>query len=353
MSHTATLLSDGRVLIAAGGDTSADLYDPKTGKFSRTGSMSGPRTRATATLLSDGRVLIAGGYGASGVLASAELYDPATGVFTATGSMKDGRSEATATLLSDGRVLIAGGYDGLNAAAAEERGTQRERPLMAIYPSGPPPPHENRASAELYDPGTGKFTATGSMKDGRMNHTAALLPDGRVLIAGGFSDIVNFIPLASAELYDPSTGKFTATGSMTVAGTIQTATLLSNGRVLVAGGAGVVVVDQLTFFTPAELFDPKTGKFTATGSMTDPRTYATATLLSDGRVLIVGGNRQSNLITSAELYDPATGMFTAAGTMATARFSHTATRLQDGRVLIAGGLDRVSNPIISAELYQP
>ena len=351
LDHTATLLTDGRVLIGAGGDTSADLYDPKTGEFSSTGSMSGPRYGATATLLSDGSVLVAGGY-AGGVLASAELYDPRSGRFTPTGSMKDGRSKATATLLSDGRVLIAGGYPGSGTANAEGRGTRLEPRLAAIYPSTIPRLN-SRASAELYDPQTGKFTTTGSMTAARMDHTAALLPDGRVLIAGGVSDIVYFTPLASSELYDPSTGKFTATGSMTERRGAQTATLLSNGRVLVAGGAGEPIKGQGTFFASAELFDPKTGKFTATGSMKEGGVSGTAALLSDGRVLVVGGYGGSKLLASAELYDPATGMFTAAGRMATARSSHTATRLQDGRVLIVGGLDAASNPIISAELFQP
>jgi WD40 repeat protein len=330
MFHTATLLSDGRVLIAAGGDATADLYDPKTGTFSPTGSMSGLRSGATATLLSDGRVLIAGGSGASAVLASAELYDPKTGKFAATGSMESPRSNATAALLSDGRVLVVGGNDALGATA-----------------------HKSLASAELYDSKTGKFTVAGSMKDGRQDHTASLLPDGRVLIAGGFTDSGSYIPLASAELYDPCTDEFSATGSMTVAGAIQTATRLSDGRVLIVGGAGVVVQSQATFVNPAELYDPKTGKFAATGSLKEGRTHATATLLADGRVLVMGGDIQSGILQSVESYDPATGTFTAAGQMTVARFSQTATVLQDGRILIAGGRDRTGNPLASAELCQP
>jgi WD40 repeat protein len=354
MGHTATLLVDGRVLIAGGddaggNDATAELYDPKTGKFSRTGSMSGPRSRATATLLSDGRVLIVGGWGTSGPVASAELYDPATGMFTATGSMSVARIYHTATLLPDGHVLIAGGYDGLEDLGGRAPNTRREQPPMAIYPSSPPLPRKCLASAELYDPATGTFAATGSMKDGREGHTATMLATGAVLIAGGSADFLYGPNLASAELYAPSTGKFTATGSMTLAGGVRTATLLSDGRVLVTAGPGTTVGGSST----AELYEPQTGKFAATGSIRDVRSSATATRLSDGRVLVVGGNGASGVLGSAELYDPGAGEFTAAGQLATARSWHTATLLHDGRVLIVGGIDHSSNTLASAELYQP
>jgi Galactose oxidase, central domain/Kelch motif len=293
--HTATLLSDGRVLIAGGGPASwihpgpylasAELFDPKTGTFSPTGSMTTTREAQTATRLNDGRVLIVGGSDVGEhAVASAELYDPQTGTFSPTGSMTTARAFHTATLLSDGRVLITGG----------RAGTWTSGPILA--------------SAEIYNPKTGTFSATGPMTDGRTWHVATVLSDGRVLITGGVNGGVE---LASAELYDPTAGTFTRTGSMRDVRLYQTATLLADGRVLVAGGGGDYT--NRIFLASAELFDPKTGTFTVTGSMSSARTYQTASLLADGRVLVAGGYGALGPLASAELYDPKTGTFGPAG----------------------------------------
>jgi hypothetical protein len=330
-NETATRLQDGRVLIAGGESAdamtliaSAELYDPATGKFSATGSMATSRDFTTATLLADGRVLIAGGFDGSKSLASAELYDPTTGKFSPTGSMAVARFAHTSTLLPDGRVLIAGGDD-----------------------------KSDLASAEIYDPKTGKFSPTGSMSQARYSHTATLLQNGVVLIAGGDDDSgASLVTLASAELYDPATGKFNPTGSMQTAREYHTATLLSDGRALITGGYVVHPGSDDATLASAELYDPATGKFSATASIKNERRQHTATLLSDGRVLIAGGEDESETaLASTELYDPEAGKFSPAGSLAQARFYHTATRLSDGRVLIAGGDDE--SGLASAELYQP
>jgi len=284
------------------------------GTFTATGNMMVGGD--TATLLPNGKVLTT-------VRSTAELYDPSTGTFTATGDMTTAPSSDTATLLPNGKVLIAGG---------ENR-------------SG-----SSLASAELYDPSTGTFTATAT---GEMTilgfpltappisafglpPTATLLPDGRVLIAACG---------AATELYDPVTGTFSLTGAMvTFNPTTETdtnrgvgcdgptATLLTNGKVLLAGG------DAEFYYPPgsasAELYDPSTGTFTVTGKMTTLRFYHTATLLPDGTVLIAGGQGPDGVLASAELYDPSTGTFTATGSMITPLYQPTATVLPDGTVLV-------------------
>ena len=353
---TAVRLSDGKVLIAGGWSdpqtplASAELYDPATGQFGPTGSMSTTRSGYTVTLLRDGRVLFAGGTDATGLLASAEIYDPTTGRFSPTGSMTVARLSQSATLLPDGHVLIAGG-EGTDVAVA-------------------------LASAELYDPATGKFSPTGSMVDGRMLQSATLLSDGKVLTAGGYalsrilpagvvtvptlpSDKVLFASiLTSAELYDPATGKFSPTGSMATGRDSMTTTLLSDGRVLIVGDYGQSA--QLTYSSPgpaeyasAELYDPATGKFSLTGSMASPRSLHAAVLLSDGRVLVVGGGTPVATLATAELYSPKTGTFSPTGSMSVGRSGPIVVRLLDGRVLVAGGIGDGGKILSSAELYEP
>jgi hypothetical protein len=289
---TATLLPDGRVLVTGGGhlgigssDSSAELYDRVTGTFSATGSMAATRSDATATLLPDGHVLIAGGdsgdVSSSRPLASAELYDPKTGTFSPTGSMTVARALQHAVLLKDGRVLVEGGW-------APQGGT---------------------ASAELYDPATGKFSPTGSMPEARIYDTTTLLPDGRVLIAGGISpESGQPSLLVSAELYDPATGSFSSTGSMAYGRHDHTATLLPDGRVLMAGGDDPYNSDLAdSYHAIAETYDPSTGKFSSTASLATPTADHTATMLTDGRVLIAGGRAPITtppIIAFAELYDP-------------------------------------------------
>jgi hypothetical protein len=293
--HTATLLLDGRVLIAGGGPVSAELYDATSQKFTAAiGRMMGARIGHSATLLANsslpnyGKVLLTGG----GPL-EAELFDPVVGTFSPTGSMIASRAGQTATLLQNGQVLVAGG---------------------------------ETASAELYNPSSGSFRATGSMTVSRTGHTATLLPDGRVLIAGGGATAAS-PAVASAELYDPVTGTFTATGSMNEARTGQAATLLADGSVLVTGAD-----------YRAELYSPNTGIFSVVGELR-AGIGATATLRKDGTVLVAGGLSSIRPLSDnrANLFAPESGGFLVTGPLITPRDGHAATLLVDGSVLVTGG----------------
>lgn len=212
-----------------------------------------------------------------------------------------------------------------------------------------------------------KFSPTGDMTQGRMYHTATLLTDGKVLMAGGATPAdlcIGGIP--SAELYDPAAGSFAQSGHMLAPRYAQTGTLLPSGEVLIAGGfefeyacsdSGLPAAE-----TSAELFVPATGSFKATGSMTTGRGWHTATLLPNGKVLIIGGSNEGGFTlpfvgtgsATAELYDPTAGVFISTGSMAAARFGHTATLLKNGKVLVVGGTDSSSStPSSTAEIYDP
>ena len=290
--HTATLLPNGKVLTAGGwavfwdGQTvrneyeaAAQLYDPAAGHFSTTAHMSVSRDGHTATLLPNGKVLVAGGgsgqQGQWSINDTSELYDPFPETWSPTiGNLLTARRDHTATLLPNGKVLVAGGWHPFNG---------------------------NLASAELYDPTLGTWGATGGIGTKRERHTATLLPNGKVLVTGGYNDIDGY--LASAELYDPAAnggvGAWSPTGPLGTARVNHTATLLQNGKVLVAGGS-----NSSGALASAKLYDPLNETWEATGIMGIARSSHAATLLQNGKVLAAGGSNSSGALDSAELYDP-------------------------------------------------
>lgn len=318
--HTATLLPSGKVLVAGGFNdssgylSSAELFDPGTGTWIATGPMATNRIYHTATLLPNGKVLVAGGYNGS-ALPDAELYDPAAGMWKATSALNTARHAHTATLLPDGRVLVAAG-----------RSTS-----------------SSLSSAELYDPATGSWTATGDLTTERGYLMATLLLNGKVLVAGGLGLNDSVGNLFSAELYDPTTAMWSQTGALIAARRSHTPTLLPNGEVLVAGGWNGGSLPS------AELYEPGAGTWRMTGAMSNARSSHTATLLPNGKVLVAGGWNGGSL-SSVEQYDPVTGRWGATAAMTSARWEQTATLLLDGRVLIAGG-DNGNGTVPSAELY--
>jgi hypothetical protein len=270
------------------------------------------------------------------------LVDP---IWTTTGSMVTAREGQTATLLASGMVLVAGGVGPLGTGA-----------LGAL------------SSAELYDPESGTWNATGSLATARYGHVAALLPSGEVLVAGGFGGPSPGVWLASAELYDPGTGTWRATGSLRSNRSSATATLLPSGKVLVAGGRNYFFpVHVQHTLSSSELYDPVTGTWSATGLMGAPREGHSATLLPSGNVLAAGGLFISQdrmgfistfVVASAELYDPVAATWSPTGSLATARYSDAVALLPSGKVLAAGGAHLTisgtfSEYIASAELYDP
>jgi hypothetical protein len=314
-AHTATLLLNGKVLIAGGMEQngvwldSAELYDPAKGRFSAIGKMTTRRAGATATLLPNGKVLIAGGNDGSGKsLASAEIYDPDTNTFSATGNLSFPRGDAIAVLLKTGKVLVAGG----NAAGDDDQ----------------------LASAEIYDPLAGRFLPTGSMHGPRSAFTAVRLKDGKVLVAGGLSG--GQYPYhkveATAEVYDPLTGRFTLTAEMSVPRYKQGAALLPDGKVLIAGGSNED--GRQLKYSSTEIFDPKMNAFQPGPRMKFPRykLLSGVTPLNDGRILIAGGAELP------EIYDPARAVFVPLSDEPLDGFLFsTATLLPDGRVLMVDG----------------
>jgi hypothetical protein len=322
--HSATLLPNGKVLIAGGMRRnqefyrSAELYDPTTGKFQRTGEMSMARVGHVAILLRSGKVLVVGGWSGPECANSAELYDPLAGKFSAIAKMTTKRGQPSATLLADGDILIAGGAD-------------------HDAPGG-------IASAEVFHTATLAFEPVASMHYARISHTATLLSDGRVLIAGGRGDGVT----ASAELYDPKTRRFSETAKMLTPRYKHTAGLLPNGRVLIAGGSDDR--DWKGTMNSAEIYDPVAETFTPTSPMNDSRFKlpGEAARLPSGQLLIAGGSKQ------VEVYDPQTGKFLLASCQINEPWHFMSeTRLKDGMIFLTGGYPNNDQGTTLTWVYKP
>jgi N-acetylneuraminic acid mutarotase/plastocyanin len=336
--HVAVRLQDGRVLIAGGSTatsnytSSVEVYDPDTNAWSNAAPMNEGRQYFAAVTLKDGRVLAVGGFGGPdpadiGYLASAEVYDPVQDRWTEVPPMSTPRESLTATLLPSGSVLVAGGLNSVGAVN----------------------------TAELYDPKTNSWSPAGTMSNARESPAAVLLKTGKVLVLGGIDPSGLGVGLRSADLYDPATNAFTPAAPMTIGRDHPLATRLLNGRVLVAGG---FVSNSLPVTRSAELYDPATNTWSPAGTMAQERTFgpglpaATITTLTSGNVLVTGGTTSNgSTLSSAEAYIPALNNWLTVPGLQTPRASQTATLLTDGRVLIASGSGTVTPWLTTSELF--
>ncbi|MEJ3750511.1 DUF6603 domain-containing protein [Actinomycetes bacterium KLBMP 9797] len=324
----AVLLTGGAVLVAGGADPSgaplaaAAVFDPVSGGWTATRTLATARRSHALARLADGRVLAAGGLGATGTpLASVEVYDPVTAGWTAASGLATARYGHSATVLPGGKVLVAGGTGG------------RSHGGCAL------------ASAELFDPATGKFAAATPMTDARTRHGAVALRDGTVLVTGGaLATGGRDAPLAYCELYDPVTGAWTPTGSLGTPRVGHQATLLADGRVLVTGGDppphSVGGRYRAGSLDTAELYDPDSRQWTVAAPMPGGRGRHRAVAVPTGRVVVLGGtggptNRAG--YRGAAAYDPADDTWTITGPLAVGRADFAALPLADGRILVAGG----------------
>jgi hypothetical protein len=317
------VLHDGRVVLVGGAtgasSTSASdlvtFFDPATGHWTIGTKMLQPRAYPMVVSLSDGSVVVAGGSRNAQPLDTAERYFPEVGTWVAAGRLNLPRTQGTLTVLSDGRVLaVGGGFEGS-------------------------PGWRSTASAELFDPTTGLWSLAAPMSVARAFHTATLLPDGEVLVAGGASiyNGTRGTVAASAEIYNPRSNTWRPAARMSVARYAGAATLLPDGRVLVAGGWAFTSATDPSLAS-AEIYDPASNSWTSTGSMSVGRGSPSMLALADGRVLAMAGvDPTYHVLATTEIYDSRLGTWQRTGDLPVAMERPAAQTLPDGRVLVAGG----------------
>lgn len=329
------VMRDGRVLAVTGHPLggksldSAELYDPQRDAWTATGSLNVARNGVQPgglITLPGGKVLIVGGGSANRSVHEAELFDYDTGKWTPTGAMSVPRCVHTVTQLDSGNVLVTGGIDWLTDEVSD--------------------------TAEVYDHKTGKWSKTGTMHTPRFNHRAVKLRDGKVLVMGGIRASDESRVVAGAEIYDPDSGTWRETAPMHTARRSHAAVLLRDGRVLVAAGASGDKRSKRQLAS-VEIFDPQTERWTPAAPLRQSRWGPTADVLGDGRVLVTGGAIDPFAArSSAELYDPQQNTWSDAGQLRQARNGHRSILLKNGRVLIVGG-HFVGRYLSSCEIYTP
>jgi len=347
--HTATLLSNGQVLVTGGygppsspgvlaARDSAEIYDPASGAWRYAASMKGPRADHKAVGLADGGVLVIGGNAGPGT--SAEVYDPSRDEWIAVDDLLVTRSQFAAVRLADGRVLVTGGFV-----------------------SNGPYDVSNLGNAEIFDPKLRTWRAVASM-NGRTSPSAAVLADGRVLVAGG-DYIVDFnydTPLPTVDLFDPVHESWAAGPPLNLPRDGGAAVPMPDGGALVLGGdfdSSATTGGSLAYY--AERYDPRANAWRAAAGESrgyDLTDVDTATALGSGEVLALGSpasNRQPSTFTRAQIYNPVADVWRDAATPGPYRQGATATRLPDGRVLLAGGWDPGTSPkpLADAEVFVP
>lgn len=331
-------LKDGRVLLAGGGSgnlltarglDNSEIYDPDRQTLSAGPKLTTPRALHHAITLASGKVLLIGGANAQGAaLRTCELYDPATNRFTAAGSMVTGRAGHTATLLNDGRVLVCGGSTNLTDATAAIFGTQR--------------------SCEIYNPSTNTWSGAARMSRVRLGHAATLLPNGRVLVCGGAT--VNFIlpgVTSTAEIYNPSNNSWSGTGSMSYSAGAHSIVSLADGRVLVAGGAALQSLTNITSTNRASIYSPSSGSWTNVANLANSRALPGLVQVPDGRVLAIGGAQGSltspSSVAQCEWLNISNLTWSAAPTMTTGRAGAIPLLRPEGMLFVIGGAGGPTN----------
>ena len=314
VGHTSTLLTDGRVVVIGGADKDGPMaavavLDPSDGSWSVSEDLPNPRAFHSATLLADGRILVAGGIGiecCSGVT-EVDLFDPDSGTWSSANRMSGAPPQAVSILLADGRVLVtgpSGGYFGI---------------------------------AQVYDPAADLWTDVSPMGHERSGYTATLLPDGRVLVAGGLETSDDAENSRTAEIFDPTTSEWKAVPLMAKGRALHSAVLLDDGRVFVSGGAGIWLGAYGGEMASAEIFDPKTDRWTTVTTACNARFGHESVLLPDGSVLLLGGETERETVDQVERFYPNTNTWRAYSDWSLNRIAHNALSLPDGTVGVIGG----------------